>query len=67
MFEGDVQWIKLAGGIPDPADRSHLTIDFVGEDTNVKGIIDVYLKDDDTLSFRERGATLKPGSELAFP
>jgi len=50
--------VKLFAGQPDPADASHFTIRF--ERDGVEGIIDGYLKSDDTVILEERSPTTQP-------
>jgi hypothetical protein len=65
-FSGSFMPAHLAPGVADPADPTHLTIDFTierrGDNAPQRsGVLDVYLRDDDTLDFKVRDPATTQG------
>jgi hypothetical protein len=53
-YSGPATVATLSPGVADPADRSHLTINYAVNGSKQAGVIDVHLLDDDTLAFALR-------------
>jgi hypothetical protein len=62
-FSGHFKPVDLSPGIADPADASHLSLDFVDrwQIDQARGTIDIYLRDDDTLNFQIRNGPATRG------
>lgn len=58
-FSGAYEPANLSPGVADPADASHLSIDFMMPfDGNYRGTVHIYLRDDDTLNFQIRSPAI---------